>query len=291
MVSGVSKKKSGASFRLYERKEFVRELEIFGIGQHIFLTFKMLFLNWKIFLPLLAIMVIVLAAFVGLTGELLNNTSVGTWVFVGLVFLMIFLTTIFVLRHKMAGNKIGLRDTLYNSMTPLFASLVMLVIIAIECLPILLFVVAYSSAIETHFLETPFYALLFWVFSGLLFLLSGYFLSSSIMAMVAVTAPGLYPYEALKTTNDLMKGRRIKFILRLIALLLVLSIIWVILILPIIKFNLSTSIPIVSICLMIMGCFSAMYVTTYFYLYYRWVLEYDTRKEKNGKGKSRKKNK
>ena len=65
-------------------------------------------------------------------------------------------------------------------------------------------------------------------------LLSGYLLSSSIMALVAVTSPGIYPLTALFAASDLMSGRRLKFTLRMIYLILVLVLVFILVMLPII---------------------------------------------------------
>lgn len=335
MASGTSNKKKQSikeapsifkhkSFRRSYREDYVRELEVPGMMYHILYTFKMIFKNWKLFLPFLLIMTIAAIAFVGLMSENTyrdirnildqtaeqNNANIGTFaksglllvstvftgglsvesnnagagVFVALIFLIIWLVTIFLLRHIMAGHKVKLRDGLYNAMTPLISTFVVLLVAVIQCLPIMIFLIAYSAAIETHFLDTPFYALLFWVFSALMFLLSFYLVSGTIMALTAVTAPGLYPIQALKTANDLMAGRRIKFILRIIALIIVLIIMWAVVMMPLIMFDLfmkqfswTVQIPFVPVCLVIMTCFSGIYVATYFYLYYRYMLDFDTK--------------
>ncbi len=99
---------------------------------------------------------------------------------------------------------------------------------------------------------------------------------------MAVSAPGLYPMRALQTASDLMMGRRVKFIIRLIALILALAIIWVIILIPLILFDLwmktfewTKGIPFIPICLTTMTCFSGIYITAYLYLYYRWMLGYE----------------
>lgn len=335
MASGPSKVFKHRSFKRSYREDYKRDLEVPGMMYHILNSFRLIFKNWKIFVPLLIVMVVASILFVGLmsedtyaeiqtvidktaaenganigtfaksglllistvfTGGLSANTTAGAWVFVALIFLIIFLVTIFILRHKMAGNKVGLRDALYNSMTPLLSSFVVLVVAVIQTIPIMLLIIAYSAAIETHFLDTPFYAFLFLAFAVLMILLSGYLLSSSIMALVAVSAPGLYPLDALKTASELMAGRRIRFILRMVALIITLVVMWALIMMPLIMFDLfmkqfewTRFIPFIPICLVMMTCFTAIYVSTYFYTYYRWILKFDT-KEENGKKRRRKKN-
>ena len=268
MVNGTSKEKT--SFKLVERSDYKNDLDVPSASYHIFETFKMVFAMWKITMPLLLISVVLLISLTGLITES-SFRDAGVWVMCVIVFLMLWLTTIFALRQKMAGNKVGLRDTLYNSMGPLAATLVMFLLAAIQCIPLMLLVIAYASAVETNFLSMPFYAFLFLVFAGLMILISGYLLSGTLMAMTAVTAPGLYPYEALKATNEMMRGQRIKFVIRLIALFIVVGVMWVIVVWP--TASLMGQTPFTSIVAMIMGCFSAIFVAVYFYLYYRFLID------------------
>lgn len=310
------------SFKRSYREDYKRKLEIPGIMYHVLKSFKTVFKNWKLFLPFLVLMVVLNAIFVGImseasytefqdildetslqiaggdlgnvakaglllistvtTGGLSGESSEAAVVFGVLVFLIIWLVTIFLLRHLMAGHKVKLRDGLYNAMTPLISTFVVFVVALIQCIPIFLLIIAYSAAVQTDFLATPFYALVFFIFAVVMIIISGYLLSSSLIALVAVSAPGLYPMKALRTASDLMMGRRIRFILRLIALIIVLALMWVIVMLPLILFDLwmktfawTSGIPFIPICLATMTCFTAIYITTYLYLYYRWMLGYE----------------
>lgn len=267
MVNGTFKHRS---FKRSYREDYIRELKIPSIAQHIFETFKTFFENWKILLPILLISTIFEIFMLGFLNES-NFYDVGVGVVTTINFLMVFLTTIFAVRQKMVKHKIGLRDTLYNATTPLIATLVILMIAAVECVPVMLVIIAYASAVETNFLATPFYALLFLVFAALMFLLAGYLLSSSLMALVAVTAPGLYPLEAMKAASDLMVGRRIRFVVRLIAIMIVLGLLWVIIVWPIgLAMN---GTPVMSVVVTVMGVFSSMIFSIYFYLFYRWMID------------------
>lgn len=310
------------SFKRSYREDYHRELEVPGIMYHIFASFRIIFKNWKLFLPFLIIIVILNVILVGImsestytqfqdvldqtntqlaggdignvaksglllistitTGGLSGESSEAATVFGVIIFILIWLTTIFLLRHRLAGHKVKLRDGLYNAMTPLVSTFVVFAIAVIQCIPIFLLIIVYSAAVQTEFLATPFYALVFFIFAALMVLLSGYLLSSSLIALVAVSAPGLYPIKAINAASDLMAGRRIRFILRLLALFLALAIVWVIVMLPLIMFDLwmktfewTKGIPFVPVCLNIMTCFTVIYMTTYLYLYYRWMLNYD----------------
>ena len=320
VFSRPSKVNPHKSFKRSYREDYKREVEVPGVMYHIFATFKMLFKNWKLFLPFLIIVVVLDALLIGImdqgdyaqyqeildetslqiaggdignvakagltlistvtTGGLSGESSEAGVVFGVLIFLMIWLVTIFLLRHLLAGHKVKLRDGLYNAMTPLLSTFVVLLVAIVQCIPIFILIIAYSSAVQTEFLATPFYALVFFIFAALI--LSTYLLSSSLIALVAVSAPGLYPFKALHTASDLMMGRRVKFILRLVALLIMLVIMWVVVMLPLILFDMwmkqfewTAGVPFVPVCLTTMTCFTAMYITAYLYMYYRWMLNYE----------------
>lgn len=310
------------SFKRSYREDYRREIDVPGVMYHIFASFRMIFKNWRIFLPFLVLVVLLNVLFVGImdeasyvqfqdilddtsvevagedigsvakaglilistitTGGLSGESSEAATVFGVLIFLIIWLTTIFLVRHLLAKHKVKLRDGLYNAMTPLVSTFVVFAVAVIQCIPIFLLIIAYSAAIQTDFLATPFYALVFFIFAALMILISGYLLSSSLIALIAVTVPGMYPLRALTTASDLMMGRRVRFIIRLIALVILLLIMWVVVMLPLILFDMAMKnfawtegIPFVPICLTVMTCFTFMYVTVYLYLYYRWMLNYD----------------
>lgn len=216
------------------------------------------------------------------TGGLTTGMDETGMVFMILLFLMMWLITIYLLRHFLAGRHPRLRDGLYNALAPLLSTLVIFVIIFIQAIPLMLVIISYSVALATDFLSMPFYALLYFIFASLMLLLSGYLLSSSIMALVAVTAPGIYPLTAVFAASDLMAGRRIRMVLRILYLFLVVALIYIITILPIILLDLwlksifswLSGWAIVPFCLLVVTCFVFIYATTYIYLYYRWLLDY-----------------
>lgn len=246
-----------------------------GAWRHVVETFVMLGRNWRLFVPLVVLMVIVAAMLTGASGEVVAVMG-------ALMFLTIWLTTIWLIRHRLAGREVRLRDGLYNAMAPLISTLMVLVVILVQCLPLVILVVAYVSAVETEFLSTMFYGSVFVIFAGLMVLLSGYLLSSSLMALVAVSVPGMYPLRALSTTAELMKGRRLKFVLRLVVLGVVLVAMWAVAALPVIgldlwlsRFEWYAGSLLVAGWLLALACVSGIYMAAYLYIYYRWIIGYD----------------
>ena len=191
------------------------------------------------------------------------------------------LVTIYYLRHLLAGNKPKFRDGIFNALSPLMSSLCILALIYIHALPIIICTIVYSSAIQTGFLSTPLYAFLFWLFCGLLGLLSFYLLPVSITALVAISVPGMYPMTAIHAATDLLQGRRTKMIIRVVFLVLYLAVLWVVVMLPLMwldlvlkeNFEIFEGIPFAPLCLQVMTTFSIIYATSYIYLYYRRMLD------------------
>ena len=200
-----------------------------------------------------------------------------------ILFLITWLVTIYLVRQRLANHKVRLRDGLYNALAPFISTLIVVAVILVEAIPIMIVIITYSAAVATNFLATPFYALIYFIFAALLILLSTYLISSSLVALIAVSAPGLYPFVAIRTARELLIGRRIKFIIRLIYLFFTLIIVWIVVMLPLITLDLVLKsaleflqgVPFVSFELLFMTCFSIIYGTIYLYLFYRRLLDYD----------------
>lgn len=309
------------SFKRSYREDYMRGLQAPGLVAHAVSTLKIIFKNWRLFFGFMIIIVTMNIIFVGLmsedtyqtvqdsideSSEVLQYGEVGRLAKSGLllistvttggltkgmtevqqVFAFFFgaitiLVTIYYLRHLMAGNNPRIRDGLYNALTPLISTMLVLVLVFIHMIPIFLFMIVYSTAIATDFLAQPLYAFLFWLFGSLLILLSAYLLPGSILAICATTVPGIYPMQAVNATTDLIQGRRTKFIIRIVFAFIFLAVIWVLVMLPLIYLDLFLKqnvdwlegVPFVSFLLQIMTTFSVIYLTSYIYLFYRRMLD------------------
>ncbi len=230
------------------------------------------------------------------SGGLNTTKDDAQFFFMIILFLTIWLVTLYLLRYIYAGHKLKLRDALYNAMSPLISTLLMLCWIFIQALPIMFVVIAYSAALSTDFLATPFYALVFFIFAAVMILLSCYLLTGSLMGLIAVTTPGMYPMHAFFAASDLVAGRRIRIVLRVIFLCIIIALIYMIVMLPLIMLDFwlksiwgwIASVPIIPYCMTALTCFVFIYTTVYFYRYYRWLLDYDEKQEKLEKRPKRK---
>lgn len=326
-----TKKNKHRSFRRSYHEDYARDFAAPGLLHHAVTTFKVIFKNWRLFLPLLIFIVIMNILLVGLmsedtytqlqdtiddslegfkngqggqvaraglllistvtTGGLTQGASEVQQVFGLLLFIVLWLSVIYILRHRLAGHSLRLRDALYNAMTPFISTLIVALIILIELIPIALVVITYSAAVATNFLATPFYALVYFIFAALMILLSVYLVSSTLLALIAVSAPGLYPLVAIRTANDLVASRRIRWIIRVLFLFFIFAVVWVLIMLPLILLDLwlksiwdwTEGIPFISLMLQIMTTFTAIYATAYLYLFYRHMLNFDDETIENPK--------
>ena len=124
---------------------------------------------------------------------------------------------------------------------------------------------------------------MFWIAAGLLTVLSLYWITSTIISLVVVTLPGMYPYQAIKIGGDLVVGRRLKIILRFIWMLVLLVIFWAIILIPIILLDgwlkgiwpAISWVPTVPVIILLLSSFSITWVSSYVYLLYRKVVADD----------------
>ena len=299
------------SFKREYAEDFRKPPEQFGFLELALDAFKLIWRYKRLFLPLVGLGVLFCILFSGVIsedayqsfresleishGDLDNLKKSGLLLLSGLInlnassalaaaFLLLWLVTIYILRHIFAKKQITLRDALYNSCAPLLSCLLIFGLIILELLPLAAVAISYSAAVTTGFLETPFYALVYFFFAATMILLSAYLLAHSAFALLATTAPGMYPAAALDKTRSLVLGRRLRVILRLLFLALTLLLLWAIVMLPLIILDLwlknllsfLSSFPFVSLCILALSCFSFVYLAVYLYIYYRRILDAET---------------
>lgn len=201
----------------------------------------------------------------------------------GLAFFYAWLATIWLLRNTLAGHSPKLRDGLYNSGSPVLATVAVGFIIMLQLLPAALAVIIYGAAQASGMLESGVSAMLIWIGTAMLGLLSIYWVSSSFIAMVIVTLPGMYPMQALRSAGDLVVGRRLRMLFRLAWLALVVVVTWALLVIPIILFDdwLKKTVPainwlpLVPLVIISLSSVTLVYVTSYIYLLYRRIVDDD----------------
>lgn len=309
------------SFRMSRRRDYVRTLPLPNPILFIIEVSSLLWVQRRTFLPLMIFYALLYAALVGIasqdtysqlvttleeagsdvvtesgsaleqagltllsivSGNISGGITETQQIFGALLALLAWLTTVWLLRNILAGNKVKVRDGLYNAAAPLVSTAIIVFVIIIQLLPVALAVIGYAAASSSGLIANGgIEAMLFWLAAGLLGLLSVFWISTSLFAAIIVTLPGMYPLEALRTSRDLLLGRRLKLFIRVLWMLLFLVTVWVVLMIPIILFDgwLKWAIPaigwlpIVPVVILILSTYSIFWGATYTYVLYRKVID------------------
>lgn len=308
------------SFRRTRRRDYAKSLKLPGYIKFTKFVFGTIWKNRKVFLLLALFYAIFTALMVGLasqdtystitdtmsatsgdnfngffgeigkaglllasaaTGGLSGSLSESQQIFGAIIILMAWLTSVWLLRNILAGHKLELRDGLYNSGSPILPTLLVALILIIQLLPASLALIGYGAASATGLLNSGVEAMLFWFAAGLLTLISLYFITSTIFALIIVTLPGMYPAKAIKIAGDLVLGRRVRILLRFLWLLVITVLAWAIIMIPMILFDNWIKgiwpaiewLPIIPVFLLALSSLTVVWVSGYVYLLYRKVVD------------------
>lgn len=195
--------------------------------------------------------------------------------------LMVWLSTVWLLRNLLAGHSVRMRDAIYSAGAPIVQTALLALVALIQIIPVGIAIVAYSAASATGLLAGGVETMLFWVVALLLGGLSLYWITSTFFAMIIATLPGMYPMQALRTAGDMVVGRRVRVLARLLWMGLCVAIGWVLILLPIVLFDTWLKgvipqiqwLPIVPVTLLIISTLSAIWISSYIYLLYRKVMD------------------
>lgn len=221
----------------------------------------------------------------GLTGGLGQETSQLQQVYGAIITLLVWLTTVWLLRAYLAGGKPKLRDGLYSAGAPFVSTFLVAFFGILQLLPMAIGAIGVGAAASAGLMENGVEAMVVWAVVLLLTTLSVYWLSATLIALVVVTLPGMYPMRAIRTAGDLVMGRRLRIIYRLLWLVLTIVFAWIIVLLPLLLFDtwikgVVSSIewlPIIPMALLVMGTATVMWSSAYIYSLYRKVVDDDAR--------------
>ena len=218
------------------------------------------------------------------TGSISQTLTDVQQVYATLIALLAWLTTIWLLRNILAGHKVKLRDGLYNAGSPILSTFLVALLLLVQILPFALALIGYSVASATGLLTAGgVESMLFWIAAGLLTVLSFYLITSTTFALVIVTLPGMRPFQAIKTAGDLVIGRRLRILMRLLWLAISLAVIWTIIMIPMILIDMWLKglwpviswVPTIPMVLLALSSLTIVWVSSYVYLLYRKVVADD----------------
>lgn len=319
-VKGLLKRRPHRSFRMTRRRDYARSLDMPGYWSFTNYVRATLWKNRRMFggLVLLSAVVTIIISGFGAQEVYSNLASTleqtggylfeGSWGTVGQAGLLLastittglspdlteaqsvigalagffgWLITIWLLRNTLAGHKPRLRDGLYNSGSPILSTILVGLVIMVQLLPAAIALIVYSAASTSGILEGGFAAMLVWIGVALLGLISLYWITSSFIAMVIVTLPGMYPMHAIRAAGDLVLGRRVRVLLRLFWLAFIVVLTWAVIVIPIILFDSWFKgmvpaigwMPLVPLVIILMSSLTLVFAASYVYLLYRRIVD------------------
>jgi hypothetical protein len=221
---------------------------------------------------------------VSVTQGISPNLTEAQAILGGLMFFFVWLATVWLSRNLMAGHNPKVRDALYNCGSPIISTVIIGFIIMVQLLPAAIALIVFEAAYASGFSEVGVVAMLAWIVLALFSLLSIYWVIGSLVAMVIVTLPGMYPLQAIRAAGDMIVGRRFRVLLRVLWLAAVFFVIWVITMIPLILFDdwLKKAVPAVSwlplvpIALFTLSSATVVFSSTYIYLLYRRLVDDDS---------------
>lgn len=311
----LKKRRPHRSFRMTKRRDYSRSLRLPGYiafsGQvwQIILRNKGLFLRFFILYAILSVVIVgmlsqenyaALRDTLNSTGEdlgfskwaaLVTGAATGSantsqsetqQILSVILILMGWLTIVWVLRQIMAGHKIKLRDGLYSSGSPIMATLVVIIVMAAQVLPFALALLAYSALTGVGIINSgvAIENMAAWCALAAIGALTLYWITSSFIALVIVTLPGMYPFRALKAAGDMVVGRRLRITLRLLWMVVPLLLLWAVILIPAVladdKWQIAW-LPIVPIAVLLLTIVTLIWVACYVYVLYRKVVDDDAK--------------
>ena len=206
-------------------------------------------------------------------------------VMLALLVLMTWLTAVWLLREILLGLKPKLRDGLYNATAPLISTSVVLLILLIQLSPVGIMALAYSALVSVHILTEGFGMMLFGLLAASVLTLVLYWVTSTIIALVVVALPGMYPLRAIQAASDLVVGRRLRIMLRIVWAFVYSSAIWCVVMVSLVllerglssKLKWLESVPIVPFAGAFMMALLFVWLAAYIYLLYRKVVADDAK--------------
>lgn len=213
------------------------------------------------------------------TGGLNTTLSETQKVYFTLLYTLIALTTIWLLRHRLADIKVTVRDGIYSAGAPIVTILTLFFVAALQLLPMAVGLIAYSAAVSSGVIKSAPEMVLFGVIAIGLAIVSLYWLTGTAIAFMIGTNPGTYPVAALKAGKRVVAGRRTWFVLHLVWLTLLIVVLWAAILVPAVLLDTwlhQPIVPVVVLSIQLLTGFSVIFATSYAYLLYRKMIDEPT---------------
>lgn len=298
------------SFYLTTHAQAVRQINISGYGRFVTEVWRMVRDNWLIYLKITLLMALAIIAVVGVsnahssyvdTREAMEkvdlhpflkqaglvtqaiitsltvtdaNRQAATFIIVAVAWLSL----IFIARRVYSGNQLRLRDAIYSAGTPLVPMMVLLVAVLVQLLPLALVLISHSAITGAGYINQGIAIenMAAWCVISAVLVLTIYWMVTSLLTLVSVTIPGLYPMRAYYETSIQVAGRRVKILLRILMMFLPLLALWALVLIPTVLLDSilkPKTFPVVQLVVSLLAAISCTWASAYMYVLYRRILD------------------
>ncbi len=298
------------SFYLTTHAQAVRQINISGYGRFVTEVWRMVRDNWLIYLKITLLMALAIIAVVGVSNAHSNyvdtreamekvdlhpflkqaglvtqaiitsltvtdaNRQAATFIIVAVAWLSL----IFIARRVYNGNQLRLRDAIYSAGTPLVPMMVLLVAVLVQLLPLALALISYSAITGAGYINQGIAIenMAAWCVILAVLVLTIYWMVTSLLTLVSVTIPGLYPMRAYYETSIQVAGRRVKILFRILMMFLPLLALWALVLIPTVLLDSilkPKTFPVVQLVVSLLAAISCTWVSAYMYVLYRRILD------------------
>lgn len=298
------------SFYLTTHAQAVRQINISGYGRFVTEVWRMVRDNWLIYLKITLLMALAIIAVVGVSNAHSNyvdtreamekvdlhpflkqaglvtqaiitsltvtdaNRQAATFIIVAVAWLSL----IFIARRVYSGNQLRLRDAIYSAGTPLVPMMVLLVAVLVQLLPLALVLISYSAITGAGYINQSIAIenMATWCVILAVLVLTIYWMVTSLLTLVSVTIPGLYPMRAYYETSIQVAGRRVKILFRILMMFLPLLALWALVLIPTVLLDSilkPKTFPVVQLVVSLLAAISCTWVSAYMYVLYRRILD------------------
>ena len=215
-----------------------------------------------------------------------SNLSSEQQIYLGLTLLLTWLASIWLLREVLAGRKPRFRDGLYSSGAPIVSTTLIVLVMLIQLIPVGVVSLVYAALAGVGIVSGGFGAMIFAVIAILALTLVLYWMVPSFIALVIVTLPGMYPFAALRAAGDLVVGRRLAILYRILWLLMLIIIGWLVVMVPLVildgwlknLWQWYEGVPIVPVLVTTASTATLVWSSAYIYMLYRKLVDYGAKR-------------
>jgi hypothetical protein len=288
------------SFHLQKRLKTVRKTPVAGSFTLLYRSIKLLCTNWQVFGAILLIYLLLelilvqglslvssgsslestknllsgatnigstsASLFLLLVGSGTGNSSSGAYQFILLLFISLVL--IWAIRQHYLKVGMRIRDAFYKGVGPFVPFFLVFLTIGLELAPATIGIVLYSAVSTNGIAASGVEKVLWLIITIILCLVSTYYVTGTLFALYIVTLNDMTPVKALKLAGQLVKGRRLMLMRKIIFLPIAIFIIMAILVVPFLLF----AVKIAPVAFFVVTALMVAILHSYFYGLYRELL-------------------